>query len=117
MIEGVAYAWSDEAEEYQSIYGPPQVLKQQQLAGFRWVFNTGRNHTPGGQVIEAKIVAEEICTVLKEPYWRVQFYDRSRCIYGELVLSSVTQKALMAEYDEGRYTELSAPFQTFRDAY
>jgi len=71
-------------------------------------FNTGRMYSPDGQIIKAKIIKSEKCSVM--PEWNivhtVEFHDTTRGIKGTMEVDGdyVTTDKIMAAYDAGRYT-------------
>lgn len=65
-------------------------------------FNTGRQYTPEGQLVEAWVLALDQ-SIPELPLKVVYFKDRSRMIDGVVRVRSLTEKEVMEEYDHGRY--------------
>ena len=65
-------------------------------------FNTGRQYTPEGQLVEAWVLALDR-SIPELPLKVVYFKDRSRMIDGVVRVRSLTEKEVMEEYDHGRY--------------
>ena len=70
-------------------------------------FNTERPYTVDGQIIRWRVIDEEITDAgefWEARYLTVDFDDISRNIRGRvLCLGEVTQRAIMEQYDKGRY--------------
>ncbi|UOX39957.1 hypothetical protein [Vibrio phage V-YDF132] len=73
--------------------------------GSKIQFNTFRAYSTEGQPIDA-----EVLEVIEQPHWfpkyRVKFIDYARNIKGEVVVSDLTEDAIMQEYDNGNYKNI-----------
>lgn len=105
-INCVVFAWNANQGAYLSEEAEPRHLSDDEMLFWRMIFNTGRQYTPEGQKIEARIISQDECPVLNTAVWKLRFIDRSRMICGDVELLEVTPQALMLEYDAGRYTPL-----------
>jgi len=65
-------------------------------------FNTGRQYTPEGQLIEAWVVFIDN-SLPESPLLGVYFNDTSRMISGYVKVRELTERAVMDAYDNGRY--------------
>ncbi|WP_223508851.1 MULTISPECIES: hypothetical protein [unclassified Pseudomonas] len=65
-------------------------------------FNTGRQYTAEGQIVEAWVVAIDQ-SIPEWPVNVVYFKDRSRMIDGLVRVRSLAEKDVMEAYDHGRY--------------
>jgi|LNAP01.1.fsa_nt_gb hypothetical protein len=65
-------------------------------------FNTGRQYTSEGQIVEAWVVGIDQ-SIPEWPVKVVYFKDRSRMIDGLVRVRSLTEREVMEEYDHGRY--------------
>jgi len=105
-VDGLAFDWSANHGAYLSNDAEARCLTEDEMMSWRMSFNTGRQYTPEGQEIEARIISQDDCPILNTTVWKLRFIDRSRAICGDVELLEVTQQALMLEYDAGRYTGL-----------
>lgn len=106
QLNGIAYSWNATMGEYWSESGDPRVLQSEEIHAWLLAFNTKRPYSPEGQKIEAKIIAQDVCSVTDRPLFGLLFLDHTRGICGDVLVSEVTADALMAEYDAGRYQSL-----------
>lgn len=79
------------------------MLQEGEIAAWRMQFNTGREYTPQGQEIEAKICSWQFCAISGKDTYNLAFIDRSRGVCGVVQVGAVRPEALMQEYDAGRY--------------
>lgn len=67
-------------------------------------FNTGRQYTSEGQVVEAWVVAIDL-TIPEIPFKIVYFNDKSRMISGYVRVRALSEKEVMEAYDRGHYDQ------------
>lgn len=70
-------------------------------------FNTNRLYTPEGQVVVAYTVGEpDKDEEFGMTFYTVRFLDLSRMVSGEVVVTELSERAVMNQYDAGHYKQV-----------
>lgn len=70
-------------------------------------FNTNRQYTPEGQIVVAYTVGEpDKDEEFGMTFHTVRFLDLSRMVSGEVVVTELSERSVMNQYDAGHYKNL-----------